>query len=124
MYTNNMTELTIHTYSLSSISRVGQANFQLSIEKFTRERVVLAIRSSPACSFPPRSAHLSRVQIELTMESDVTLTDDWVYRRFFLSNLRSAPRLFCCNTADGFTFGQLNLDVSSRPRTLKCSRAD
>ncbi len=46
------------------------------------------------------------------MESDVTLTNDWVYRRFFLSNIRSAPRLFCCNTPNGFTFGQINLDVS------------
>ena len=46
------------------------------------------------------------------MESDVTQTNDWVYRRFFLSNIRSAPRLFCCNTPNGFTFGQINLDVS------------
>jgi hypothetical protein len=46
------------------------------------------------------------------MESDVTLTNDWVYRRFFLSNIGSAPRLFCCNTPNGFTFGQINLDVS------------
>ncbi len=44
------------------------------------------------------------------MESDVRLTNDWIYRRFFLSNIRSAPRLFCCNTSDGFTFGQINLD--------------
>jgi hypothetical protein len=48
------------------------------------------------------------------MESDVTLTNTWVYRRFFLSNIRSAPRLFCCNTSDGFTFGQINFDVSYR----------
>jgi len=44
------------------------------------------------------------------MESDVTLTNDWIYRRFFLSNIPSAPRLFCCNTSNGFTFGQINLD--------------
>ncbi|CAF0947571.1 unnamed protein product [Adineta ricciae] len=44
------------------------------------------------------------------MESDVTVTNAWVHRRFFLSNLRSASRLFCCNTSDGFTFGQINLD--------------
>jgi hypothetical protein len=44
------------------------------------------------------------------MESDVK--NNWIYRRFFLSNIRSASRLFCCNTSDGFTFGQINLDVS------------
>ncbi len=44
------------------------------------------------------------------MESDETLTNDWIYRRFFLSNIPSAPRLFCCNTSDGFTFGQINID--------------
>lgn len=44
------------------------------------------------------------------MESDVTVRNDWVYRRFFLSNIPSAPRLFCCNTSDGFTFGEINFD--------------
>ncbi|CAF3534953.1 unnamed protein product [Rotaria socialis] len=44
------------------------------------------------------------------MKSDVAVTNDWVYRRFFLSNIDSAPRLFCFNTSDGFTFGQINLD--------------
>ena len=46
------------------------------------------------------------------MESDVKLTNNWVYRQFFLSNIHSAPSLFCYNASDGFTFGQITFDVS------------
>lgn len=52
------------------------------------------------------------------MESDVSLAQNWRSRRFFLSNIRSAPRLFCCNTSNGFTFGEINLDVSAATSRL------
>ena len=44
------------------------------------------------------------------MESDVVLTTNLIYRRFFLSTNPFASRLFCCNTFDGFTFGQIEFD--------------
>lgn len=44
------------------------------------------------------------------MSSDVILTTNWISRRFFLSTNPSASRLFCCNTVDGFTFGQIDFN--------------
>ena len=47
-------------------------------------------------------------------------SDNWIYRRFFLSNIPTAPRLFCCNTSDGFTFGQIYFDNDQ----LNCEPVD
>ena len=79
--------------------------------------IVARAQTMRRVSFARRHCRLSDqhclVDIASPMEPDATLSNDWVHRRFFLSNIRSAPRLFCCNTFDGFTIGQLNLDVSS-----------
>ena len=64
------------------------------------------------------------VDIVSPMEPDVGLSNDWVHRRFFLSTIPSAPGLFCCNTCDGFTIGQLNLDVSLIQRSLSLEPRD
>ena len=55
------------------------------------------------------------------MESDVISTKNWIYRRFFLSTIPSASRLFCCNTFDGFTFGQIEFDNDDQ---LICQSVD
>lgn len=34
---------------------------------------------------------------------------NWIYRRFFLSNLPLASKLFCFNHSNGFTFGEIEL---------------
>ena len=39
---------------------------------------------------------------------DVTVRrTNWIYRRFFLSNLPLAPNLVCLNCSNGFAFGEI-----------------